>query len=728
MIIPPRELRSRTRSSHVWDIVEYFETGKFEKVPEEDRFKLLNNQELMLVASELQRCREDFRYAASNYFWISDKEGNDRLFELWDGQELVLQKLEDMKKRGKPQRICLIKARQLGLSLLGCGIVAWVCMFRSNRRGMIVSEDEDQSQNLFNSYLSPIYRQLPWWLRPKSSSFKLDTGIVLDVPAKDGGLGLNSLIRVQWANRKGGLGQGYRLNAFHGSEFTSWSDLQGTLEEDLKYALVNSPDTIAILESTAKGAGTESHAFYKKCVNLGDKADWEAVFLPYFFEKKRVLAPPSGWRIGEEEKRMRDVVESNWCRCSNKVCGRYFNRKTPTGTLDGTTCQVCDSGTLEPYVLRDDQIYFIVNERVNASNTKSIKQELALTAEEAFIAKGEQVFSEKAIENVEYFTERAPSPLKGFFDRHGYFHGYSDNDLGRKCHLEGCSMFHDGEDLHLWVWEKPITNARYQIGVDVGYGKGKDFSVAWVNRVGTSGSEDVHVATLRTNIVNPLDLSYEIAKLGKWYNEAQIAVEYNTPGNSTADQLLNNLSYPNCYRRKTTTGAPHWLTLQNTKPKLIVTADRWLKEGIFIARDPRFLDEIKVFTSIDGSLRTGAQGGFNDDVVMAAMICLFTAHEGDYEDNYGIVPSKIERTPDTCDYKMSCGKCHKVWGADSPGTIRNCPFCQSMFVLASRNLHVPISKQQDPRNDLRDFDPKPEGDHSSYGEEKDWGVRDYALL
>ena len=118
MIIPPKELRSRTRSSHVWDLVEYLETGKFEKVAEEERYKLLNKQELTLIASELERCRNDFRYAASNYFWISDKEGNDRLFELWDGQELVLQKLEDMKKRGKPQRICLIKARQLGLSLL----------------------------------------------------------------------------------------------------------------------------------------------------------------------------------------------------------------------------------------------------------------------------------------------------------------------------------------------------------------------------------------------------------------------------------------------------------------------------------------------------------------------------------------------------------------------------------------------------------------------------------
>ena len=159
----------------------------------------------------------------------------------------------------------------------------------------------------------------------------------------------------------------------------------------------------------------------------------------------------------------------------------------------------------------------------------------------------------------------------------------------------------------------------------------------------------------------------------------------------------------------------------------MVTADRWLKEGIFIAKDPRFLDEVKVFTSVDG-FKSGAQGGFNDDIVMAAMICLFTAHEGDYEDNYGIVPNKIEKTPDTCDYKMSCTSCKKVWGADAPGTIRNCPFCQSMLVRADRNLNIPVAKEEDPRNDLRDFNPKPDGEHSSYGEDRDWHIKDYNAL
>ena len=728
MLIHSAAPRIGARDPLVWDLLEYFK--KYEHIPEDKRWSKVDPKDITLITNELIKCQQDYRYAAQNYFWISDKAGNDQLLRLWDGQELLLQKMEDMKNRGKAQRVIVVKARQLGLSLFGNSMVFWQCVFKQNRKGLIVSEDQDQSVNLFNNYLSPMYRQLPWWLRPRFSSFKLEEGIVFDVPVKEGGVGLKSAIRVQWATRKGGLGQGYKLNAFHGSEFTAWANLRESLEEDLKYALVNHQDTIAILESTAKGAGTASHAFYNKCVDLAERSDWEAVFLPYFFETTRVLAPPQGWKLGEEETRMRSVVYENWVQCGNKGCRRFFNRRRGKGNRDGETCPVCNISKLEPYTLTTDQIYFIVNEKINASNPKSIKQELALTAEEAFIAGGEQVFSEKAVENLEYMVEKSPPPKKGFFDRHGFFHGFDSDDLTRKCHLAGCSVHHETEPHHLSVWEDPIPGANYQIGVDVGFGKGKDDSVAWVNRVGVKGADDVHVATFVSNIIEPIELAYELAKLGRWYNDAMVAIEYNSPGNSTADQLLQNLTYPNIYKKRTYSTAAsafHWQTQQNTKPKLIVTVDRWLKESIFYARDKRLLEQVKVFTKDEDSLRTGAQRGFKDDILMAAMIALYTAHQGDYEDNYGIIPTKIEKDASLCLYKMTCSRCYKDWGADNPSIIRKCPFCSSMILKSDRNINLEIAKSQDPRRDLRDYDQEPDGYLSSY-EEGDPYIPDYSVL
>ena len=167
---------------------------------------------------------------------------------------------------------------------------------------------------------------------------------------------------------------------------------------------------------------------------------------------------------------MREVVYDNWCKCSNKLCGRYFNRKLPKGLSDGNTCTVCNIGKLNPYTLTDEQIFFMVNEKAQATDEeelKSIKQELSLTAEEAFISKGEQVFSSKSIEFVEYCVSKAQTPMKGFLDRYGYFHGFHPDDIDRKCHDPNCSIRHITDEHNLWIWDKPVTNARYQIGADV---------------------------------------------------------------------------------------------------------------------------------------------------------------------------------------------------------------------------------------------------------------------
>lgn len=729
------------RDKFVSELFEYFHSGKFEKVRDDKsdntsgdkRWTLLNKDEERLILNELDKIKASFVYAATNFLWINDKEGNELLYSLWPGQELALEKMLDMKSRGKAQRIIIIKARQLGMSLFGTAMMFWISTFKPNRRCLIASEDEDQTTNIFNRNIQPMYRKLPWFLKPRYSSFKIDEGITYDVPIKEGGIGLNSLLRIRWATGKGGLGQGYSLNGFHGSEFTKWKDFNKALEVHLEHALVNSPETVGILESTAEGAGTPAHEFYKKCIERGEDSEWEAQFFPYFFEKTRVLAPPSGWVHGQEEKRMIEVTESNWVRCNETNCLKYFFRRIGGKDLHGEACPKCKRGLLRIYRLTDKQLYFMAKKRGTATDPKKLKQELALTVEEAFLAFGDPVFSEKSIENLEYFCQKSPPPKKGFFDKHGLFHGYDDGDLERKCHLKGCAMFHRGEPHHLSIWEEPILNATYCIGVDVGYGRGSDDSVAWVNRIGAKGCEDVHVATLVTNLIDPLNFTYELAKLGRWFNDAQIAVEYNTPGNSTADQLLNNLSYPNIYRRKgqeinRVSGSYHWLTSQATKPKLIVTMDRWLKDGVLYARDDRFLDQIKTFRKDVDSAKTGAERGKKDDIAMAAMITLLTSHQGDYEDNYGIVPTKIETNdPETCFYRMECQRCKKEWGADNPSMIDKCPFCSCLMMVARRNLNLSLPPDQDPRRQHRDFDPEPDGIGSSW-EKEDPNVKDYALL
>ena len=76
----------------------------------------IKKKELEIISQEIKRCQEDFVYFAKNYVWITDKSNRDILFSLWEGQELILEKILWMKSRGMAQKLILIKARQLGAS------------------------------------------------------------------------------------------------------------------------------------------------------------------------------------------------------------------------------------------------------------------------------------------------------------------------------------------------------------------------------------------------------------------------------------------------------------------------------------------------------------------------------------------------------------------------------------------------------------------------------------
>ena len=74
----------------------------------------LTASEYATILKELDKCRKDFVYAARNYFWITNKKLGDQLFALWPGQELILQKVQEIRSKGQPQKTFIIVKSRLG--------------------------------------------------------------------------------------------------------------------------------------------------------------------------------------------------------------------------------------------------------------------------------------------------------------------------------------------------------------------------------------------------------------------------------------------------------------------------------------------------------------------------------------------------------------------------------------------------------------------------------------
>ena len=88
-----------------------------EHLNQEDKFNQPDNltpSEVRVILRELEHCRNDFVYAARNYFWITTKKLRNQLLTLLPAQELILEKVLEMKAKKQPQKIIIIKARQLG--------------------------------------------------------------------------------------------------------------------------------------------------------------------------------------------------------------------------------------------------------------------------------------------------------------------------------------------------------------------------------------------------------------------------------------------------------------------------------------------------------------------------------------------------------------------------------------------------------------------------------------
>lgn len=683
------------RDPFIAELIQHFDQ------PNRDSWEKLKTSEVDEIAKEIARCQDNFEYAAKNYFWITNKDTGDQLFRLWESQELILDEIWKIRAKGIAQKLIVLKARQLGVSTLAESLVGWSTMFFPNTNGLVVSRDSKHAQYLFGIMLH-IYDQLPWWLKPMIAKRKYDDGLFFDNPdeeARRSKPGVHSGIDVQAATQGAGIGQGRRLTAVHLSEIGDWPEdtAREAVEGDIKEALAEkSTRTFAIIESTAKGAGTYYHDLWKSSVDLGDRSEWHTIFLPWFFEKTRFIAPEIGWRPDKPELDMRERIQSDWTRCDNSVCGRW--KETVCEDQDWTDqgCPYCSKGILRPFVLSDPQLRFMWQKRINSEkdseSAKNLKQELASTATEAFQLSGHQVFPVKCLDFVDKCV-RKKVLAEGFIDSRGAFHGVKSikrdlatgTPMGATCWTDNCTVDHRFDDKPLKIWEFPEPGHEYVIGADVAEGGGgkADYSVGFVNRIGQAPSPDVHVATYRSNTIDPIAFASVLNFLGRMYNEAMLSIEYNK-FDTCANWVRYQYQYPNLFRWKHLDNAKdplankwHWFTQMNTKPRLWQTGIKWLREELWVVRSENFAQEMKTFQKEDWEERgASAATNFHDDEIMAGLIALYTAHDMDFSDELGAV--RIPGRPDedeSGEYEMYCIRCTLKWLTGNPNEWSGCKFC-----------------------------------------------------
>ena len=264
-----------------------------------------------------------------NCLKIKTKSGTVVPFRLNDAQRKLYAVAKRQQDAGKPVRLIILKARQLGFSTLTEGLIFHACATRKNVNALIVAHREDATANLFR--MSKLfYDELPAPVKPMLRASNAQE-LVFENPSKlrserEARPGLRSRIRCATAGGRG-IGRSDTLQCVHLSEYAFWPDgadgkastLAGILQ-----AVPSLPGTMVVIESTANGFEDFKERWDAA---VAGENDFEPVFFAWFENPDYSMPVVPGTEWTPEEREMRDAYrltdeQLQWRRwCIANKCG-----------------------------------------------------------------------------------------------------------------------------------------------------------------------------------------------------------------------------------------------------------------------------------------------------------------------------------------------------------------------------------------------------------------------
>lgn len=583
---------------------------------EEDRLKVIE-QFVRL------RCRYDFAFWAALYVFIKNKGGGeDVLFRLTRPQRKFVERLEALRKANKPIRIVLLKARQWGGSTTSQLYMAWLQLIHKvglnsliiAHQGAGSDEIKDMFDRMIKAYpISMLYKLGETYNENESKLVGVGhSGSIHRVPQR------NCKIKIGTAERPDSC-RGGDYNLVHLSEVGLWKTTDGKKPEDIVRSacsgILLKPYTMIVYESTANGTGN----FFQREYDAAKRgtSQFEAMFVSWFDIEQYSLS-------FENDDVKADFAIWLW---KNRNNGSASSTRAESGKYLWWLWE--QGATLEA-------INWYVQERAKYNEHAPMASEYPSDDIEAFVHSGERVFDKYKVDK---FRASCKQP-KYIGDV------YADGDSGKDT-LKNLRFAEDTQGL-LWIWDLPeiddkeIVTNRYLTIVDIG-GRSKkaDWSVILViDRLFMLDGGRPEVVAQWYGHIDMDILAWKAAQIAAFYDNSLLVIESNTLETHDKERqvdgdlshfILNQIKevYPNLYARKQTEdeireGLPRkygFHTNVATKPMIISTLIKVVREHMYIERDERCLDEYVVYEKKQNGA-FGAIIGKHDDLLMTRAIGL----------------------------------------------------------------------------------------------------------
>ena len=538
---------------------------------------------------ELLRIRHDFEFWCAAFIMILDKVSGRLVNLVLNGpQRRVLRVLEEQRLAGKPLRLIMLKARQWGGSTLVQLYMAWIQLVLKSNWNSLICGHMHQTSAAIKAMYERALRNYPEHLTPNGKRPKLapfeGSRCVRQLS------GSESLV-ISGSARSQDSVRGYDIKMAHLTEVAFWPSTTLHSPDEVIRSIGGTiplePLTMLVLESTANGVGNYFHDEWLR--SKAGESDKEAVFVPWYEIEIYRMPVASVEQLVSE---MDDYEKWLWqdCNCTLEMINWYHHK------------------------------------RREYPNQSMMAAEFPTTDIEAFTSTATCMFTTPMIDRMRYATTN-PAVRGDIVAR------------GMKS-LDGINFVRsDNGPLELWRWpEQKTVRNRYIVAVDVGgTTPGADWSVIAVidRHAGQESLDNVRpevVAQWRGHIHHD-HLAWKAAQIARYYNNALLVIESNSiESQGDVGQLIFKqimAAYKNVYMRKSGNGnlKPGFQTNRESKISAIYNLIAYVRDGSYIERDNKAVDEMACYELKPGGKGFGARKGKHDDILMTRAIALMIIEE-----------------------------------------------------------------------------------------------------
>lgn len=462
-------------------------------------FRLGTDEKTVHEMFMYERFKYDFEFWAFITITIQDKKTlEDIPFKLRKAQLILLSQLEEMRRKGVPIRIILLKARQWGGSTLVQFYMMWIQQIhKKNWHLAVCAQDDGAAKNISEMYqrASRFYPQevaritfKPYAKSPKNV-VNMERGGIIGVGS------INNPDQFR----------SYNYPMVHISEAGLWKDTPkrtaAQLVQSLRSTVPRVRYSLVVIESTAKGVG---NFFHSEWIAANKKSSgYAAVFVPWF-------------KIDMYQTEMKEEEYENFIQNMSEHDRFSWNQGA---TLEGIK-------------------WYNEFQRAEKYEDSQMFEEFPTTPEEAFISTGSRVFPYVYIVNARQ-TVRDPE-YRGEIYPGGIADKTALDRIEFHANKQGVG------NLKVWKLPEPFVvkdGKKYKVAnrycgfADIGglHTKADYSCIKIVDRYWMLYGGVPETAAIWHGHLDQDLFAWKCAQLGRWYNDMLLAIETNSLKKEKAD-------------------------------------------------------------------------------------------------------------------------------------------------------------------------------------------------